>query len=115
MKTPRPKEIKSTTSRVELTCGKLYITIGEENDKPYEIFAKLGKAGSCTTCFLETVTLVVSLAMRWGIPIDDIIKKLTGIRCPSPSFDNGINYLSCVDAIGQILKKKNEELDKKVS
>jgi ribonucleoside-diphosphate reductase alpha chain len=110
MKIPRPKVINSSTIRVSLTCGKLYITIGEHENKIFEVFATIGKSGGCTTCFLQSLTLAISQGIRHGVPIEDFYKKLIGTRCPSPSLDEGIQYLSCVDAIGQTLKKKDESL-----
>lgn len=111
MKIPRPKEIKSTITRISLTCGKLYVTIGEHEGKVFEIFATIGKSGGCTTCFLQALTLSITQGIRHGVPVEVYIKKLIGSRCPSPSMDEGNQYLSCVDAIGQVLKKKDEELN----
>jgi ribonucleoside-diphosphate reductase alpha chain len=98
-----------------LTCGKIYITVGEQEGKVYEVFATIGKSGGCTTCFLQALTLSISQGIRHGVPLDIYVKKLIGTRCPSPSFDSGTNYLSCVDAIGQVLQKKAEELNGKTT
>jgi ribonucleoside-diphosphate reductase alpha chain len=35
---------------------------------------------------------------------DAIVKQLIGIRCPSPSWQNGKIVLSCPDAMAQVLK-----------
>jgi ribonucleoside-diphosphate reductase alpha chain len=112
MKTPRPKEIKASVVRIQLTCGKLYVTVGENDNKVYEVFATIGKSGGCTTCFLQSLTLAISQGIRHGIPVDEFYNKLIGTRCPSPSLDEGNQYLSCVDAIGQVLKRKESEFKK---
>jgi hypothetical protein len=52
------------------------------------------------------------MGIRYGVPVEIYYKKLIGSRCLSPSMEDGVDYLSCADAIGQVLKKKAEELRK---
>ncbi|MEA1901334.1 MAG: TSCPD domain-containing protein, partial [Thermodesulfobacteriota bacterium] len=54
---------------------------------------------------IEAAGRLISLALRSGVKIDAIVKQLIGIRCPSPSWQDGKMVLSCPDAIAQVLKK----------
>jgi ribonucleoside-diphosphate reductase alpha chain len=64
----------------------------------------MGKTGGCASSQIEAAGRLISLALRSGVKADAIIKQLIGIRCPSPSWQNGKMVLSCPDAISQVLK-----------
>ena len=106
----RPQSIPSTTIKVKVGCGSLYVTIGVVDNGIVEIFTVLGKSGGCPACFLKTLSMMIAVSIRGGTPMGDIIKHLIGQRCPSPSFDDSVQYLSCPDAIGQVLRDKQKEL-----
>jgi ribonucleoside-diphosphate reductase alpha chain len=46
---------------------------------------------------------LASLSLRSGIGIEDVIKQLKGIRCPSTIRQKGLSVLSCPDAIAKVL------------
>ena len=101
-KEPRPRIIPSITARVETGCGNLYVTVGlTKEGQPFEVFAILGKSGGCAACQSAALTKSISQGIRHGVPVEEYLKLLIGVRCPSP----GIEVLSCPDAIGQVLKK----------
>jgi len=50
------------------------------------------------------------MGLRHGIPPEVYIDKIVGSHCPVLSWDDGIKYLSCPDAIGQILAQELEKL-----
>jgi len=106
----RPKSVPSTSTKVKVGCGSLYVTIGVADGEIIEVFAVLGKAGGCATCFLKSVVMCIAIGIRGGAPVEDFIKHLIGQRCPTLSIENGITYLSCSDAIGQILRDRQKEL-----
>ncbi len=104
-KTPRPEIVPSVTARVKTGCGNLYVTVGIIDNKPFEVFAVLGHAGGCAACQTEAITKSISQGIRHGVPIEEYIKLLVGIRCPSPAFSDGEEILSCSDAIGKTLMR----------
>jgi ribonucleoside-diphosphate reductase alpha chain len=65
----------------------------------------LNKTGGCASSQIEAAGCLIFLALRSGVKIDAIVKQLTGIRCPSPAWQDGKMVLSCPDAIAQVLKK----------
>ena len=44
----------------------------------------MGKAGGCASASTEAIGRLISLAFRYGVPPDKIVKQLKGIRCHVP-------------------------------
>jgi len=53
---------------------KVYFTVCTMDDEPVEVFAKLSE--EVEDSYWNTVSRLLSLAMRYGIPLDDITKQL---------------------------------------
>ena len=102
----RPDMIHGVTIKTTTGCGPLYITINyDENGNPFEIFNSIGKSGGCAQSQTESTGRMVSLALRSGIGVEEIIGQLKGIRCNIPyGYGSNIIY-SCADAIGKALEK----------
>jgi ribonucleoside-diphosphate reductase alpha chain len=103
-KQPRPKTLDGVTHKVELGCGNAYITISTLNGKPFEVFSTMGKAGGCTRAQLEGLSRLVSLALRYDIPVKEIADELKEIKCPSAVITDGKQWWSCPDVIAQLLE-----------
>jgi ribonucleoside-diphosphate reductase alpha chain len=102
---PRPPMMQGTTMRVETGCGKLYVTINEDDQGLFEIFAQMGKSGGCAMSQSEAISRLISLALRAGVDTDAILKQLRGIRCPAPLLAKGGVVLSCPDAMSKAIDK----------
>ena len=102
-KLKRPRVTKGPTTKIVTGCGNMYITEGYEGDRLIEVFASLGKSGGCAKCQGEAITRCLSLGLKYGIPIIEFIKELEGLRCVSPSWDQGKQIYSCPDAIAKVL------------
>ena len=102
----RPKATQSYTVREPTGCGNLYVTVGKDNEKVIEIFAVLGKGGSCITTHNEALTRAISLGLKYGIPLEEYIEELSGINCPGHVWSEGKQITSCADAIARVLKEE---------
>jgi len=104
---PRPEVIIGTTTKVATGCGNLYVTINiDEENRPFELFTQMGKAGGCAASQLEAIGRLASLGFRSGIEVKSIIEQLRNIRCPSPSWEKGQRIFSCADAIARVIEKR---------
>ena len=105
-KRQRPAMMRGTTYKIKTSYGDLYVTINDdENSNPFEVFATIGKAGGFFSAKSEAICRLVSLALRAGIPAEEVIKQIKGIRGPMPSWSDGGMILSLPDAIAQIIER----------
>jgi len=104
---PRPEVVMGTTTKVSTGCGNLYVTINTDQDnKPFEVFTQMGKAGGCAASQLEAIGRLASLAFRSGVDVKVITEQLRSIRCPSPSWEKGCRIFSCADAIARVIERR---------
>jgi ribonucleoside-diphosphate reductase alpha chain len=101
----RPDSLAGITEKIKTGYGNLYVTINTKNGKPFEVFAQIGKSGFSTMADTEAVCRMISLSLRSGLDVDDIIEQLLGIGGASPVYQNGGLIMSIPDAIAKVLKK----------
>jgi hypothetical protein len=104
----RPPVLRGRTVQSNVGCGPLYITLNEdESGRPFEVFFKLGKSGSCQQSYLEALGVAMSVGLRYGADPQKFIEKFEAMRCPNPKMRNadGPTTLSCADGISQGLAK----------
>ena len=108
----RPDAMQGITYKMNTAYGNLYITINEDEQGPFEVFAAMGKAGGFFSAQTEAITRMISLALRSNVAIEEIISQLKGIRGPDVSFSDGGVVFSLPDAIAKILEKHIKRNDK---
>lgn len=109
-KRKRPAVLKGSTRKMNSPLGDVFVTINEdEQHQPFEVFATLGKAGSIAMADTEAIGRLISLALRFGVPISEVHQQLRGI-----SSDRAIGFglnkvLSVPDAIAQAIELREQE------
>jgi ribonucleoside-diphosphate reductase alpha chain len=104
----RPPVMRGRTVQANAGCGPLYITLNEDEDgRPFEVFFKLGKSGSCQQSYLEALGVAMSVGLRYGADPQKFVQKFEGMRCPNPRMRDasGPSTLSCADGISQGLAR----------
>ena len=86
-------------------CGTLYITVNCDDDgNLVETFIESSKGGICKAN-TAAVNRMVSVALRSGVKVDEIIDQLQGIYCPACAKTNKeVDGLSCPDIMAKTLK-----------
>lgn len=115
---PRPISAHGVTHRLDTGCGKIYLTVNYHTNtgKILETFITTGSDGGCLV-YTEATSRLISLAIRGGIGVDEIIEQLTGTHsCPSYMLARGKGRdlspgKSCASAIARKLSEIKAELD----
>lgn len=102
----RPEELTGFTRSLRTGYGELYLTVNEYEGRPFEVFATIGRSGRSITAKAEAIGRLVSLALRSGIHVRDIVKQLKGIGGEHPVFQKKGMVLSIPDAVGIVLEQK---------
>lgn len=102
-KKPRPEILTGCTIRMQTGCGNMYVTINKnESGNPEEVFCRLGKAGGCASSQTEALGRLITLALKHGTALMELIEELRGINCHQAVLGQK-KILSCSDAVAQIL------------
>ena len=117
---PRPTSAHGVTHRLDTGCGKIYLTVNYHTDtgKILETFITTGSDGGCLV-YTEAASRLISLAIRGGIGVDEIIEQLNGTHsCPAYMLARGKGKRlspgkSCASAIAMKLSEIKAELDMK--
>lgn len=103
---PRPKVLIGKTIEMMTGCGKLYVTINQDEEgKPFEIFTSMGKAGGCAQSQCEAIGRLISLVLRSNGEAEMIVGQLKGISCHMKYGFGPNQILSCADAVGKAIEK----------
>lgn len=113
----RPKTLESKTENIKTDCGTLNFTKGYDNGKLVEIWAVIGRSGTCSNSLLASFCKVVSMYLQSAHPRYKIVKKFKkqfiGSNCGMPFYikedKEQVKYCGCIDWIAQNIV---EEIDK---
>lgn len=86
-------------------CGTLYITINRDQDgHVVECFVNTSKGGICQAT-VNGLNRMISLAMRAGVELDEIVDQLKGITCMACAKRRDLDGISCPDIIGRTIEE----------
>jgi ribonucleoside-diphosphate reductase alpha chain len=104
-KRSRPDLLRATSIRQETPLGTMFIQITEDDrGQPFEVFINLGKAGGAAMADAEAMGRLISVALRSGIPLQEIRQQLRGIASDRATGLGPNKVLSVPDAIGIALE-----------
>ncbi|MCB9777127.1 MAG: vitamin B12-dependent ribonucleotide reductase [Alphaproteobacteria bacterium] len=103
-KRKRPQILSGVTVKMPSPVGDLYTTINEDEDGvPFEVFAAVGKAGGAANADTEAIGRLISLALRHGLPLEEVRDQLRGISCDRAVGFGPNKVLSAPDAMAQAI------------
>lgn len=107
----RPLLLQGFTEVIKTGYGNLYVTVNTYEGRPFEVFVQIGKSGYTTMADAEAIGRLVSLSLRSGISVKEVVEQLDGIGGSSPVYSGGKLVMSIPDAIAVVLRRHflNEE------
>ena len=104
-KRSRPDLLRATSIRQETPLGTMFVQITEDDrGQPFEVFINLGKAGGAAMADAEAMGRLISVALRSGIPLQEVRQQLRGIASDRATGLGPNKVLSVPDAIGIALE-----------
>ncbi len=107
----RPQVLQGFTEKVRTGYGNLYVTVNILDGKPFEVFAQIGRSGYTTMADSEAICRLISLSLRSGIDVQQVIRQLRGIGGSLQTFSGGARIFSIPDAIAQVLSRRFSKAD----
>ncbi len=105
-KRARPDKLRSTSMRKETPLGTMFVHISEDDrGNAFDVFISLGKAGGSAMADAEALGRMVSLALRSGIALPEIVRQLRGISSDRAVGLGPNKVLSMPDAVGIALEE----------
>lgn len=109
----RPVELSGVTRQIRTGCGTMFVTVNVKDGHIYEVFLKAGSSGGCAA-FTEETARLISIGLRYGISVDEIIDQLQSAKCThflqQAVRNKNLTGKSCPDAVGRVLKDTQAKL-----
>ncbi len=113
---PRPQAMHGVTYRKPTPLGTAFVTINHNGDeRPFEVFTQVGKAGSDTAADAEAMGRLISLILRLPSPLNSVerlrqvVDQLSGIGGGRSMGLGPQRVRSLPDGIAQVLSEYLEE------
>ena len=112
---PQIGKTYGTTSRYENACGSFYLTINRDGDgNILETFVNTSKTGTCKSN-IDALNRMISLSLRSGVKVEEIVDQLSGIICPACATAKGKNVKkidgkSCPDIISKAILEEYKNI-----
>jgi len=98
----RPDTLFGATYKKQSGCGKLYVTVNEQNSKPYEVIVQTAGVGGCAANS-EALGRAISVGLRNGVSASEYIKQMSRVVCPKCKNGKKVDGKSCADIVGRCL------------
>lgn len=95
-KRERPPLLRSKSYLCSVGDEELILTVGlDAADQPFEVFGRLGTAGSLVAGLTELTTRLVSLHLQRSTPIPELIEQCRGIEGLGTELENILKQWEC--------------------
>ena len=82
---PRPRVLPSSTAVLATSHGDLCLTVAIDGDgDPFEVFGRMGKSGTFEQGVTELACRLISLHLRRGTPIEEVVDQCRGVGGMEP-------------------------------
>ncbi len=82
-----PNECRSTRHKFDIAGHEGYIHVGlYEDGQPGEIFIKIAKEGSTVSGLMDTIGILTSMALQYGVPLEVLVDKFSHVRFEPSGF-----------------------------
>jgi ribonucleoside-diphosphate reductase alpha chain len=76
-----PDTRNSITHKFNISGHEGYITVGlDDSGRPGEVFIKMAKQGSTMSGLMDTIGILTSVALQYGVPVEALVRKLENTR-----------------------------------
>jgi ribonucleoside-diphosphate reductase alpha chain len=104
-----PDERESITHKFRVDDQEGYVTVGlYEDGSPGEVFVTISKEGSTIRGLMDSVAVLTSLALQYGVPVDDLARKFSGVRFEPHGFTNDPDLPQATSIVDYIFRWLSE-------
>jgi len=76
-----PDTREAVTHKFSIGGSEGYLTVGKfEDGNPGEVFLQMSKAGSTVNGLMDTIGILLSLSLQYGVPLETIVRKFSHVR-----------------------------------
>ena len=82
-----PQDCRSVRHKFDIAGHEGYIHVGLFDDgSPGELFIKIAKEGSTISGLMDTIGILTSMALQYGVPLDVLVSKFSHVRFEPSGF-----------------------------
>ncbi len=82
-----PQDCRSLRHKFDIAGHEGYIHVGQYDDgTPGEIFIKIAKEGSTIAGLMDTIGILASMALQYGVPLEVLVSKFSHVRFEPSGF-----------------------------
>jgi len=100
-----PDQRNSVTHKFDVGGQEGYVTVGLYDDgSPGEVFVTISKEGSTIRGLMDSVAVLTSLALQYGVPLEDLARKFEGTRFEPYGFTNNPDLPQATSLVDYIFR-----------
>jgi len=82
-----PQDCRSLRHKFDIAGHEGYIHVGQYDDgSPGELFIKIAKEGSTIAGLMDTIGILASMALQYGVPLEVLVSKFSHVRFEPSGF-----------------------------